>query len=53
MGRLRLATGIVSLGLAASLVGFYLLLGLAWVFVIVGAELVAIGMTMANMGAES
>ena len=53
MGRLRLAWTALILGLAIGVVGVYLLAGLAWSFVVLAAELVSLGVLIANLGDES
>jgi len=50
MGRLRLAWTALLAGLASSVAGTYLLAGLAWSFVVLGAELVSLGILIANLG---
>lgn len=54
MGRLRLI-GWLSLivGVSIGITGFYLRFGLEWALMVLGVLIVAIGLTMANIGSES
>jgi hypothetical protein len=51
--RLRLAWAILIAGLIVGAIGVCLLAGVAWCLVAVAAELIALGVLIANLGDES
>jgi hypothetical protein len=53
MGRLRLAWAISVAGIAVNTVGVYLLIGLAYSLLVVGAEILVAGIALANLGVET